>query len=146
MTQTCLNLRKLFGDQYKIRHDESYRAENPEFRKEDEVWLQIIPCQHGHIYPHGDNLLAWSSDRRGPIAKKVREVLGVNVHQDGDDGINATFDVSLFEQVAEIVQPKRKPPKRVLTPEHKAKLAKHWFKSRSNDAGNEAPTSAEGAI
>lgn len=112
---TCLNLRKLFGDRFKIRHEESYLAERPEFRQEEEVWLQIIPCQHGHIYPYGGTLLAWSSDNRGAVCKRVCRLPFVSIVQDGDDGVNLTFDACHFDQVAALVKPKQKPPKRVLT-------------------------------
>jgi hypothetical protein len=119
---TCLNLRSLFGHQFKIRHEESYRAERPEFRREVEPWLQIIPCEHGHIYPHGGNLLARSAARPGSINERVKSLPFATVHQDGSDGANVLFDVRYFDQVAEIVHPKRRPPKRVLTPEHLQKM------------------------
>jgi hypothetical protein len=116
---TCVDLRSLFGHLYKIRHEESYWAERPEFRKEEEPWLLIIQCVHGHIYPHGDDLLAWSSSGRGPIVNKVCRLPYVEVVQDGDDGVNATFPLAHFQEVAEIVKPKKRPPKRVLTPEQR---------------------------
>jgi hypothetical protein len=132
---TCLNLRSLFGRTYKIRHEESYRAERPEFRKEEEPWLQIIPCVHGHIYPHGGSRLGWSARGKGGIQRQVRQLPFVTVAQDGSDGINATFDVRHFEEVAIIVQPKRRPPKRVLTPEQRAALEKARLKFLAEHPG-----------
>ena len=117
MTLTCINLRERFGDAYRIRHEESYAAERSEFRAAEEPWLQIIPCRHGHIYPWSDTLLAVSTNRRGPVAGRIRELPFVAVVQDGSDGINATFPVEAFDQVAAIVRPKRR---RRLTPEHRA--------------------------
>jgi hypothetical protein len=117
MTPTCINLRERFGDAYRIRHEESYAAERSEFRAAEEPWLQIIPCRHGHIYPHGGNLLAVSTDRRGIMARRLMALGCLTVAQDGSDGINATFPVEAFDQVAAIVRPKRR---RRLTPEHRA--------------------------
>lgn len=135
---TCLNLRSLFGREYKIRHEESYRAERPEFRKEEEPWLQIIPCRHGHIYPHGGNLLGWSAARAGSINEQVKRLPFVTVSQDGSDGANVLFEVRHFNQVAAIVQPRRRPPKRTMTPEQRQaaieRLAPYQFATqKTND-------------
>lgn len=143
---TCPNLRSLFGREYKIRHEESYRAERPEFRKEEEPWLQIIPCLHGHIYPHGDDLLAWASDNRGPVVTRVCRLPFVNVVQDGSDGVNATFPVTHFREVAEIVQPRRR---RVLSPERRQaaieRLAEYRFKPARQTAPDEQGRVREGS-
>lgn len=110
MTATCINLRKQFGDKYRISHEESYAAEHSEFRAAEEPWLQIIPCQHGHICPWGGELLAACTNRKGPISARLRKLkfLERDQSQDGDDGINAVFHVQHFDAVAEIMQPKRK--------------------------------------
>lgn len=128
---TCLNLRKLYGQKYKIRHEESYAAEKQDFRTEEEPWLQIIPCQHGHVFPHGGQQLAWSSRTTGSIASKVLALPFVIPHQQGDDGVTVLFDAQHLEEIAAIVKPKLKPPKRVMTPEQKQKaverIAKYKF-------------------
>ena len=42
------------------------------------------------------------------MANKVFAILGTEVAQCGDDGWNVTFDVDLFDQVAELVKPRRR--------------------------------------
>ena len=104
----CVNLEERFGRRFKVEYEESYYAEyGPNARVED-PWLMIIPCQHGHICPWGDSLLAACTNFAGRIAKRVRGLPFVTVAQDGDDGINATFDVKHFDEVAEIMKPRRR--------------------------------------
>ena len=103
----CVNLKQEFGDRYKVEYEESYYTERTRRTVED-PWLMIIPCQHGHICPWGDSLLAACTNFAGRIAKRVRELSFVTVAQDGDDGINATFDVKHFDEVAEIMKPRRR--------------------------------------
>src|SRR5882724_9649821 len=77
-----------------------------------------IPCT-GHgvtIYPHGGNVLAVEVDGRRNIAKKLAALPGLRLWQEGDRERTWLFDVSLFPQVAAIVQPKRR---RQLTPEQR---------------------------
>jgi hypothetical protein len=71
-------------------------------------WLTIIPCRAGHIYPHGGDVLAAWTDRRGPVARKLARLPGVTVHQDGDDGLTVLFTVDRFPAVAEIMHPRRR--------------------------------------
>jgi hypothetical protein len=112
-----MNLHERFGDTYRVRYEESYHAERSEFRSAEEPWLQIIPCKHGHIYPHGGNLLAVSTNNRGSVAKRLRSLPYVNVLQDGSDGTNAAFPIERFAEIAEIVVPKRR---RRLSPKQRA--------------------------
>jgi hypothetical protein len=124
----CVNLRGRFGRQYRIEHEESYYAERPEHRSAEEAWLQIIPCQRGHIYPHGHNMLAAATNGRGAIVKKLLAVPGAKMWQDGDDGVNVLFPVERFDDVAKLMRPRRR---RRLSPEQRAKaverLAKYAF-------------------
>lgn len=140
----CINLRSRFGREYRIRHDESYAAERPEFRAAEELWLQIIPCRHGHIYPAGGNRLAVSTNQRGPVANRIRRLPFVEVLQDGSDGINATFPVERFEDVAAIVRPKRR---RVVSEQERLRLAelsrRHGFKPKH--ISQDAPSGPERA-
>ncbi len=89
-----------------------------------------IPCEHGHIYPHDDKLLGVATNRRGSKCRKLTELPGVTVRQDGTDGINCIFEVSQSPQVAAIVHPRRT---RRLTAVEKeasiARLAKYRFPS-----------------
>jgi hypothetical protein len=111
---TCINLRERLGDRFKLWHEESYQAERPEFRAEEEVWLQIIPCRSGHISPWGGNLLA-ACLPAGSVANRVRALPFTQVVQDGS------------EEVAELVHPRRR---RRLSLEGRRKLAQAGAKTR----------------
>ena len=121
---TTINLRDRFGSEFHVWrecHDDC--RQNPE--EFDRVagsdpHRMIIPCQFGHFYVHGDQMLGASTKSRGPTAKRLSALLCVRVVQDADDGINVIFDAADFDAVAEIMKPRRR---RRLTAEHKAKLA-----------------------
>lgn len=119
------------GKQYRVVTEDAYFGDNGDATRADDPWLQIIPCQRGHIYPHGGNLLAVATATRGGTAKAIRAIPGVDVLQDGDDGINASFPVELFPQVAELMKPHRR---RQFTQEERDRLAElgraHHFKPR----------------
>jgi hypothetical protein len=112
MTPTCIDLRERFGQQYRIGFDEAAS-------KKIDPWMQTILCRFGTIYPHGNENLAVEVDGHNRIAKQVGTIPGVVLHQDGDDEKTFIFPLSLFDQVAAIVEPKRV---RRLTDEQKAKL------------------------
>ena len=117
---SCIDLKELFGDRFKLDVDESYYAERSEFRRDEEVWLTHILCQHGHIGVWGDDLLVACTDSAGAVAKGLAALSFTTVAQDGSDGLNATFPVEHFETVVEIMKPRKR---RRLSEEHKAKLA-----------------------
>ena len=81
-------------------------------------------------------MLTASTSHRGPIAHRLANLPGVNVVQDGDDGLNAVFHVDDFDAVAEIMKPRRR---RRLTPDQRLeradRLAKYQFSSATRDAG-----------
>ena len=104
----CVNLKERFGKRYRVRYEESYYVEHGSRAWGDDPWLQVIPCDLGHIFPHGGNLLAASTNRRGATAKKLMALPGVTVHQDGDDGVTVLFPVESFDQVAALMRPKRR--------------------------------------
>lgn len=110
----CIDLKDKYGHKYRVEHDESYRAERGR-----DPWLLIIPCRHGHIYPYGGDLLGAATNCRGPVANRLKALPGVQVVQDGDDGINVTFRLEQFDVVAAVLKPRRR---RRLSPEHKDKL------------------------
>ena len=133
---TCINLKERFGDVYKVEHEESYHADRGENARTEDPWLQVLLCQHGHIYPHGRDVLAASTNTRGGITRKLAALDCTTVVQDGSDGINATFHVRDFEQVAELMKPRRR---RHLTVEQRRaaaeRLAKYAFKpARQSDS------------
>lgn len=124
----CLNLRKLFGDRFKISNDPAARYE-PNSR--NDPWLFIIPCKFGEIYPHsGDKLAVMVCGNR-----KVPETrnLGLSVHQDGDTEAVFLFTPGQFDQVAEVVQPRKK---RQVSEKERRRLAEigraHLFQSENH--------------
>jgi len=106
----CINLRERFGERYRVAYEESYYAQYGERARVVDPWLMIIPCEHGHFYPHGGELLAFASDKNGSIANKLRKLDFATTHQDGDDGVNVVFPAERFVEVAKIVKPKSKRP------------------------------------
>ncbi len=125
---TCINLREQFGREYRIGHDPAYFADYGARARVDDPWLQIIPGGRGHIYPHGGDLLAVATNGRGPIVAKLAAVPSVAVVQDGTDGINATFPLESFAEVAGLIQARRR--RKRLSPEHRAKLVAAGAASR----------------
>ncbi len=126
----CVNLKRLFGKRFRVRYEESYYAQYGPNARTDDPWLQIIPCDMGHIYPHGGNMLAASTNKPGPTVRKLKALPGVIVHQDGNDGANILFHIDQFDAVAEIMRPKRR---RVASEAERERLrllsAKYGFKS-----------------
>jgi len=118
---TCINLLDQFGDRYRITFDPAYSARGVPRAKLD-PWMMQIPCQGRGltIYPYGGNTLAVEVDRRPSIVAKFKMIEGLQVYQCGD--VEATFllNVSLFEQVAEVVKPRKR---RRLTPTQLRALA-----------------------
>ena len=98
----CIDLRTVAGKRYRLDCDLSHKG-----RTAPDPWLLIIPCRFGHIYPHSATLLAVATNGR-VIGLKVARLSGVDVLQDGIDGMNLTFPPRLFARVAQIVKPKRK--------------------------------------
>ena len=108
--------------QYKLSTDPAASTRNKD------PWLLVIPCRDkGEIYPWGGKYLAASTTRKG-VAKRLLRI--GRLHQDGDDGATIVFHVSDFDAVAKIMEPRRR---RVLSPEHKAKLAAASGKNRFSD-------------
>ena len=132
----CINLKKRFGGRYRVVYEESYFVEHRLTARADDPWLQVLLCQHGHIYPHGRDVLAASTNTRGGIARKLAALDCTEVIQDGSDGVNARFDVRDFERVAELLKPRRR--RRLTVEQRRAaaeRLAKYAFKpARQSDS------------
>ena len=81
------------------------------------AWLTRIPVTAGgFIAPAGGRrLMAFATNRR----RRLRDLPGVRIAQDGGDELIVTFDVTDLEAVAEVLGAKRR---RRLTDEHRAKL------------------------
>jgi len=123
----CLNLKRRFGQRYRVTHEESYRAEHgPGARGEDPA-LMIIPCQYGEICPWGDDNLAACTKAAGQIAKRLKALPYTRVVQDGSDGANIVFPVDHFNEVASIMLPRRR---RRLSTEARQRLAEAGAKTR----------------
>ncbi len=120
LMKTCIELTTQFGNRYRVSNEASHRAKRGERRRMQDPWLLTILCQHGHIYPHGGELLGASTNNRGPIAKRLSALPCVGVVQDGSDGINAVFHVNDFDTVAAVMKPKRR---RKLSAEYCQRLA-----------------------
>ena len=136
MMETCINLKERFGDVCKVEYEESYHADRGANARTEDPWLQVLLCKHGHIYPHGPDVLAASTNTRGGIARKLAALDCTTVVQDGSDGINATFHVRDFERVAELMKPRRW--RRLTVEQRRAaaeRLAKYAFKpARQSDS------------
>ena len=104
-----VDLAEQFGNRYRIEREESYHAQYGPNARINDPWLKIIPCQRGHIYPHGGDVLAASVVGRRKVASQLRRLPCCRVHQDGDDGeLTVLFDVADFAQVAKIIRPRRR--------------------------------------
>jgi hypothetical protein len=110
----CVNLKQRFGEQFRVEYEESYHVEHGENGRAEDPWLMILLCTHGHICPWGGTQLAACTKRRGQIVNRLKALQFTTVAQDGDDGANVLFDVEHFDQVAEIMRPRRR---RRLSPE-----------------------------
>lgn len=134
----CIDIKKHFGDRYKVGYEESYAAERGNSARTLDPWLLTIPCKFGHIYAYGGALLGASTDRRGPIANQLAALPCVRVVQDGDDGINVVFHVRDFAQVAEVIKPRRR--RRLSAEKHaeqSERLRRYQFTPATHDAGSE---------
>ena len=97
----CPNLRELFGEKYRVRR------EIPLVR---DPWNDYIPCRLGHICPWGPDLLAACTNPRHSITNaKLKRADFVTVEQDGMDGVNVSFPVERFDEIAEIMRPYQRP-------------------------------------
>ena len=124
----CVNLKERFGRKYRVTYEESHYAQYGPRAQTDDPWLQIIPCRRGHIFPHGDNILAASTNNRGPTAHKLAALDFTTISQDADDGVTLLFPVEKFPEVAKLMHPKRR---RQLTEKQRLaaaeRLAKYAF-------------------
>lgn len=114
----CINLRERFGDRFRITFDPAYSARHVPRDKLD-PWMMLIEFKGGNIYPHGGDLLSIEIEGRRFLRKRLAEVDGLVLNQDGDDFQSFTFPVDRFDAVAEIVQPRRR---RALTDAQRAVL------------------------
>ena len=131
----CIDLKKRFGKRWKITYEESHGAEFGEHGRTSDPWLMIVPCQHGHLFPWGGDLLAASTDKRGGVARKLLALDCTQVRQDCDDGVTVSFHIDDVKAVAKLMKPRTR---RRLSPEHRAKLVAASARYRFS-AGSKAP-------
>ena len=104
-----IDLKALAGDRYKITLDESAELD-PSW--EGRLWYYQIPgrragSKHSLISVHGkDTLAAWSD--RYSIVRKLESLPGVTVHQRGDHEIRVLFPPSRLDEVAEVIEARRR--------------------------------------
>ncbi len=118
-----VNLKERYGHRFKVAYDESYYAERGDHGRAEDARLMVLLCDHGHMYPFGGDLLAASTDKRGAVAGRLAGLDCTTVVQDGDDGVNATFHVHDFEEVAAVMKPRKRKRGRAMTAEEKKQLA-----------------------
>ena len=71
-------------------------------------WLMVIMCQHGEIYPFGDDQLVASTKKPGTIAKRLKALPFATIHKDGSDGMDMIFPADRFDDVAAIMKPRKR--------------------------------------
>jgi hypothetical protein len=105
---TPINLNKRLGKRYRIGWDPAY---DPRNRPKDKLdpWAMQIPGKFGTIYPYCESTLAVMIDHHVITANRVAKIPGVEIIQDGDEEKTFRFPIELFDKVAELVKPHRKP-------------------------------------
>ena len=128
LQRECIDLKRCFGRQYRVRYEESYQAHYGPLARTPDPWLMIIPCRCGHIYPFGGDTLAASVDGFPKVAGRLKNLPRCRVYQDGDFGeLTVLFDAADLPEVARIMQPRRR---RRLSPEQRAQRAEHLARVR----------------
>jgi hypothetical protein len=111
-----VDLRELAGDRFKIALDESAVADPT---RSERPWLYRIPCRYGFIGVHGaDTLLVYCGAAR--VIPRLLAIPGVIPRQIGDGEVNATFLPDRLDEVADVLQARRR---RRLGDEHRQQLA-----------------------
>lgn len=96
-----INLQSEFGGRWQIAVDESAGSHG------NDPWCQVVVCRHGLIYPVGPSLLGAATDRPGEVVHQLRQIDGVEVVQDGDDGANVVFHRAQLRYVERVMRPRR---------------------------------------
>ena len=112
----CIDLAALYGDRFRLSWDESRRPGE----STSDPWMRTLLCRRGVIYPFGGDRLAVEVDGRREIARRLAAIPGVELWQNGDREKTLVFPLSLFDAVAALVKPKRRPR---LSPEQRAARA-----------------------
>ncbi|MCX7429200.1 MAG: hypothetical protein NTW96_26685 [Planctomycetia bacterium] len=133
MVESCINLKEQFARKYRVVNEESYYAEHGPNAWVGDPWLQIIPCRWGHIGPWDADRLAASVDGHAKVARRLRDLPGVEIVQDGDGGeVTAAFTSDRFDEVAAIMRPRRR---RRLSPEQRSAATERLRQYRESKGG-----------
>jgi hypothetical protein len=139
----CVNLLEMFGDRFRVSFDPAYDPDHVPRTKLD-PWMMQLLCERGVIYPYGGDRLAVEIDSRPQTAKAVGAIPGVVLYQDGSTEKTFLFPLSLFDQVAGIVRPRKR---RRLSDEQRAAFVSSGsatrFPSRGSDASQATPSLPE---
>lgn len=142
----CINLLKLFGDQFKIVFDQAYDARHVPRDKLD-PWYMQIACERGLVVPWGETTLAAEVEGRPITARRLAASGVCELYRNGDSGQTFLFDVADFETVAAIMHPRRR--RQISLAQRAAARERmrdyHWQRvspERSQDAPQPARTSA----
>ncbi len=108
MAPSCIDLKETFGRRFKVAREESYPAAYGRRATRNDPWYEIIPGRRGHVFPWDATRLAASTRTGGPTAKRLKALRGVEVWQDGSDGVTVLFPSSLLDQVAELLLLRRR--------------------------------------
>jgi hypothetical protein len=132
------SLKRTFGKRWKIQMEESWQHEKHENKSGFEGWYEQVPTACGGFIGHFQDeptvILQFYTPKQRPSCRKLAEQFkgtpGVRL-DDRFDGYETTlfFPFELFEQMADAVGARKR---RVLSPEHKAKLAEAGKATRFN--------------
>lgn len=89
----CIDLETMFGQRYRVGYEDPSQAAT------QDPWLKVVQCKAGHISPAcRDRLWACTNSRRGNAARAIiNGDVPCVIKQDGDDGVNAEFDVKDYK-------------------------------------------------
>jgi hypothetical protein len=102
---TCVDLRAHFGDRYRV----TVGRESAEGPRDNGPWLLQVRCRRGLIYPYSATHLAVMVDGHREVDRRVAALPGAEVIQGGDREKTIRFPVGLFDRVAALVKPYRRP-------------------------------------
>ena len=129
----CPNLKRLFGERYRISWEESREG------RSIDPWLYVIHGRYGHIYPWGSDTLAVYTTRSIRTVKTLVQG-GCVLRQDGDREWTLTFPVHLFPMVAKAIKAYRK--KRISSAQ-RAVLYAQAMKNKAAGSSMEDPSVAQ---
>ena len=139
----CVNLKREFGEKYRVRYEESHYLEYGVNARVEAPWLMTIPCRNGQICPWGDNNLSACTNSLGPVANTLKGLPFTTTVQEGSDGASILFDAKHFEEVARIMKPRKR---RRLSPVKRARrvqrLRDYWDHNRQVSTPTESSDAA----